>query len=192
MKRYLFTPGPTPVPPRGAGRDGRARRAPPQPRLPTDLRTVPRHGCATSAARSRTSCSSPLRERARSSRRSSNLVSPGEPHLVVSAGSFGERWIAMTKAYGADVDELRYAWGETPDPEDVARAARTSARRRPSGSSSRRRRPASSPTCRRSPPSRRRPARSSSSTRSRASAPCRARPTHGASTSSSPARRRRS
>jgi aspartate aminotransferase-like enzyme len=48
-----------------------------------------------------------------------NLVSPGDPHLVVSAGSFGERWIAMTKAYGADVDELRYAWGETPDPEDV-------------------------------------------------------------------------
>jgi len=48
-----------------------------------------------------------------------NLVSPGDPHLVVSAGSFGERWIAMTKAYGADVDELRYAWGETPDPDDV-------------------------------------------------------------------------
>jgi len=25
----------------------------------------------------------------------------------------------MTAAYGADVDHLRYAWGETPDPEDV-------------------------------------------------------------------------
>ena len=48
-----------------------------------------------------------------------NLVSPGEPHLVVSAGSFGERWKAMTTAYGADVDSLEYAWGETPDPEDV-------------------------------------------------------------------------
>src|SRR5947207_13739673 len=31
-----------------------------------------------------------------------NLVSPGEPHLVVSAGSFGERWVAMTAAFGAD------------------------------------------------------------------------------------------
>jgi len=48
-----------------------------------------------------------------------NLVSPGDRHLVVSAGSFGERWATMTGAYGADVDHLRYAWGETPDPDDV-------------------------------------------------------------------------
>ena len=48
-----------------------------------------------------------------------NLVSPGEPHLVVSAGNFGERWAAMTAGYGADVDHLRYAWGETPDADDV-------------------------------------------------------------------------
>jgi aspartate aminotransferase-like enzyme len=48
-----------------------------------------------------------------------NLVSPGEPHLVVSAGNFGERWAAMVGAYGGDVDQLRYEWGETPDPEDV-------------------------------------------------------------------------
>jgi aspartate aminotransferase-like enzyme len=49
-----------------------------------------------------------------------NLVSPGESHLVVSAGNFGERWAAMTSAFGADVDHLRYAWGETPDAADVA------------------------------------------------------------------------
>jgi len=48
-----------------------------------------------------------------------NLVSRGERHLVVSAGNFGERWAALTNAYGADVDHLQYAWGETPDPEDV-------------------------------------------------------------------------
>ena len=48
-----------------------------------------------------------------------NLVSPGERHLVVSAGSFGERWVAMTTAFGADVDVLRYAWGETPDADDL-------------------------------------------------------------------------
>jgi aspartate aminotransferase-like enzyme len=46
-------------------------------------------------------------------------VSPGESHLVVSAGNFGERWAAMTAGYCADVDHLRYAWGETPDPDDV-------------------------------------------------------------------------
>src|SRR6266498_2565152 len=48
-----------------------------------------------------------------------NLVSPGDPHLVVSAGNFGERWAAMTAAYGADVDHLHYAWGETPEADDV-------------------------------------------------------------------------
>jgi aspartate aminotransferase-like enzyme len=48
-----------------------------------------------------------------------NLVGRGEPHLVVSAGNFGERWAALTTAYGADVDHLQYAWGETPDPDDV-------------------------------------------------------------------------
>ncbi len=48
-----------------------------------------------------------------------NLVSPGERHLVVSAGSFGERWVGMTTAFGADVDVLRYAWGETPDADDL-------------------------------------------------------------------------
>ena len=119
-----------------------------------------------------------------------NLVSPGEPHLVVSAGAFGERWEAMATAFGADVDVLRYAWGETPTPTTCARGC-ASARRRRSGSSSPRRRPASSPTSRRSPPRRRRRALSSSSTRSRASARSRARRTRGDSTSSSPARRRR-
>jgi aspartate aminotransferase-like enzyme len=48
-----------------------------------------------------------------------NLVSPGERHLVVSAGNFGERWAQMTAAYGAQVDHLRYAWGETPEADDV-------------------------------------------------------------------------
>jgi serine---pyruvate transaminase len=48
-----------------------------------------------------------------------NLVSPGEPHLVISAGSFGERWVSMLTAYGADADVLRYAWGETPEPDDL-------------------------------------------------------------------------
>jgi aspartate aminotransferase-like enzyme len=49
----------------------------------------------------------------------SNLVSPGEPHLVVSAGSFGERWAAMVAGFGGEVDPLRYAWGETPDAADI-------------------------------------------------------------------------
>ena len=48
-----------------------------------------------------------------------NLLSPGERVLAVMAGEFGERWAALARAYGADVHELRYAWGETPRAEDV-------------------------------------------------------------------------
>jgi len=48
-----------------------------------------------------------------------NLCSPGEPALVVSAGYFGERWANLAGAYGAEVDHLRYDWGEIPSPDDV-------------------------------------------------------------------------
>ena len=48
-----------------------------------------------------------------------NLLSPGERVLVVTAGEFGDRWCAMAKAFGADVHELRYSWGETPQPDDL-------------------------------------------------------------------------
>jgi aspartate aminotransferase-like enzyme len=57
-----------------------------------------------------------------------NLLSPGSHVLAVAAGEFGERWGALATAYGADVQELRYAWGETPRAEDVrARAEETGA-----------------------------------------------------------------
>jgi aspartate aminotransferase-like enzyme len=49
-----------------------------------------------------------------------NLFSPGDRVLAVTAGEFGDRWIAMARAYGLDVQELRYAWGETPQAADVA------------------------------------------------------------------------
>jgi len=48
-----------------------------------------------------------------------NLLSPGTRILAVAAGEFGERWGALAAAYGADVQELRYDWGETPRPDDV-------------------------------------------------------------------------
>jgi aspartate aminotransferase-like enzyme len=49
-----------------------------------------------------------------------NLCSPGDRVLVVSAGYFGERWGQIAERYGVDVARLRYGWGETPDPADVA------------------------------------------------------------------------
>ena len=49
-----------------------------------------------------------------------NICSPGEPVLVVSAGYFGERWARLARAYGTEVDHLRYAWGEIPSTDDVS------------------------------------------------------------------------
>jgi aspartate aminotransferase-like enzyme len=48
-----------------------------------------------------------------------NLLSPGDRLLVVTAGAFGDRWSAMAATFGADVHELRYSWGETPQPDDL-------------------------------------------------------------------------
>ena len=48
-----------------------------------------------------------------------NLCSPGERVLVVSAGYFGERFGEIARAYGCDVLELRYEWGETPSADDL-------------------------------------------------------------------------
>jgi aspartate aminotransferase-like enzyme len=117
-KRYLFTPGPTPVPPQVLAAMGEPvvhHRSP-------DFRPIYERCLARLREVCRTESDVLLFTASGTGAFESavvNLVSPGEPHLVVSAGSFGERWVAMTSAYGADVDQLRYEWGETPDPEDV-------------------------------------------------------------------------
>jgi aspartate aminotransferase-like enzyme len=49
-----------------------------------------------------------------------NLCSPGSRVVVVSAGSFGERWIAIAERYGCEVSLVDYAWGEVPAPDDLA------------------------------------------------------------------------
>ena len=117
-KRYLFTPGPTPVPPEVLA----ALAEPVIHHRSPDFRPVYerclmrlREVCRTSSdVLLFTSSGTGAFESA-----VANLVSPGDPHLVVSSGNFGERWVALTRAYGAEVDHLRYAWGETPDPDDV-------------------------------------------------------------------------
>ena len=42
----------------------------------------------------------------------SNLVSPGERVLVGTAGKFGERWVALAKAYGAEVEVVEAPYGQ--------------------------------------------------------------------------------
>jgi len=120
QKRYLFTPGPTPVPPQvlaALGEPVLHHRAP-------DFRAVYERTLARLREVHRTDWNVLLFTCSGTGAFESaivNLCSPGERVLAVSAGSFGERWIAMAQGYGCDVQELRYAWGETPSPDDLRR-----------------------------------------------------------------------
>src|SRR5215469_8417918 len=49
----------------------------------------------------------------------SNLTSPGDKVLVVTAGKFGERWEGLAKSYGCEVDAVRAPYGETVTPQQV-------------------------------------------------------------------------
>jgi aspartate aminotransferase-like enzyme len=49
----------------------------------------------------------------------SNLTSPGDKILVLTAGKFGERWTALGKAYGCNVDTVTQRYGQTFSLDDV-------------------------------------------------------------------------
>jgi aspartate aminotransferase-like enzyme len=117
-KRYLMTPGPTPVPPQVLAAMAEAvvhHRAP-------DFKLVYEQ------------CLGRLREVFRTEQDVlmftasgtgalesvvANLCAEGDRVLVVSAGYFGDRWVEICERYGCDVDVLRYAWGESPRADDV-------------------------------------------------------------------------
>jgi aspartate aminotransferase-like enzyme len=120
-KRYLFTPGPTPVPPdvlaataapvlHHRGPDFKALLAETLERLKLVCRTE--HEMILFTASGTGAFESAV----------ANLVSPGDRVLAVSQGEFGERWQQLAAVYGADVTPLAYDWGETPRPEDLAAA----------------------------------------------------------------------
>jgi serine---pyruvate transaminase len=121
QKRYLLTPGPTPVPPEVLAAMGEPvihHRSP-------DFKAV----FAETRARLRqvfrteneilvfTASGTGAFESA-----VANLLSPGEKVLAVSHGNFGTRWQKMAAAFGCDVVELTYDWGAAPRAEDISRA----------------------------------------------------------------------
>ena len=122
-KRYLFTPGPTPVPPEvlaasaepivhHRGADFRHIYASALGRLKdvfrTDSDVLLFTASGTGAMESAVA----------------NLCAPGDRVTVVSHGSFGERWVSICELYGLDVQAVRYEWGEKPDADEVASAVR--------------------------------------------------------------------
>jgi serine---pyruvate transaminase len=117
-KRYLVTPGPTPVPPEvlaataapmihHRGPDFRRTLAHVIERLKLVFRTENEMLTFTSAGTG-------VMESA-----VQNLCSPGDRVLVVSHGYFGERFAAIASAYGCDLVHLRYPWGESPSADEV-------------------------------------------------------------------------
>jgi len=49
----------------------------------------------------------------------SNLTSPGDKVLVLTAGKFGERWTGLAKAFGCNVEVLSAPYGETFSLSDI-------------------------------------------------------------------------
>jgi aspartate aminotransferase-like enzyme len=118
-KRYLLTPGPTPVPPEVLA----ALSQPVVHHRSPDFRPVYDRTLARLKEVFRTDGDVLLFGSAGTGAMESavaNLCSPGERVLVVSAGHFGERWRAIVSSYGTSVETLEYAWGEVPSADDLA------------------------------------------------------------------------
>jgi serine---pyruvate transaminase len=50
-----------------------------------------------------------------------NLVRPGTKALACAAGKFGERWIELCEAYGADLLKYEPGWGQRLDAQEIGR-----------------------------------------------------------------------
>lgn len=118
-KRYLFTPGPTPVPPQVLA----ALSEPVLHHRAPDFRIVYERVLGRLQEVHRTTNDVLLFTCSGTGAFESaivNLCSPGTRVLAVSAGYFGERWATMARTYGCDVHELKLAWGETPTADQLA------------------------------------------------------------------------
>ena len=133
-KRYLFTPGPTPVPPEVLA----ASAEPMVHHRGPDFRDIYARTLSRLKEVYRTESDVLLFTASGTGAMESavaNLTEAGQRVAVVSHGSFGERWVAIGERYGLDVHAIRYEWGESP----------ASRGRRSSSASSPTRRPAWSP-----------------------------------------------
>jgi aspartate aminotransferase-like enzyme len=120
IKQYLMTAGPTPVPPavsqamaapmlyhRAPAFDALYERV--LARLPQVFRTEnPVLAFAASGSGAMESAVA-------------NLVGPGTKALACATGKFGERWIGLCEAYGAELVRHEPGWGVRLDPADIDR-----------------------------------------------------------------------
>jgi aspartate aminotransferase-like enzyme len=119
-KQYLITAGPTPLPPRVSQVMAEPvvyHRAPSGVELYTRvLRRLPAVFRTANDVLLFASSGSGAMESA-----VANLVRPGDPILACGAGKFGERWIELGEAYGADVVRYEPGWGARLEAAEVDR-----------------------------------------------------------------------
>ncbi len=120
VKQYLMTAGPTPLPPRVLSVMAEPvvyHRAPAFDALfARVLDRLPRVFGTSNDVMVFASSGSGAMESA-----VANLVAPGDPILACAAGKFGERWIELGEAHGADVVRYEPEWGARLDPDEVDR-----------------------------------------------------------------------
>src|SRR6266511_2080969 len=120
-KRYLLTPGPTPVPPEVLAELAK----PVIHHRERDYREIYERCLVRLQAVYRTKNDVLMFTTSGTGAFESavaNLTSAGDRQLVLSAGNFGERWAGMAKAFGADLVHARLEWRETPEPDDLRSA----------------------------------------------------------------------
>jgi serine---pyruvate transaminase len=122
VKQYLMTAGPTPVPPavsQAMAAPMLYHRAPAFDALYASvLERLPQVFQTANEVLVFASSGSGAMESA-----VANLVRPGTKALACAAGKFGERWIQLCEAYGADLVRYEPGWGERLDPAEVGRLA---------------------------------------------------------------------
>jgi serine---pyruvate transaminase len=119
-KQYLMTAGPTPVPPavsQAMAAPMLYHRAPAFDELyERVLGRLPAIFQTTNQVLAFASSGTGAMESA-----VANLVRPGDRVLACAAGKFGERWIQLCEAYGADLVRYEPGWGERCDPNEIDR-----------------------------------------------------------------------
>ncbi len=123
VKKYLFTPGPAPVPPEVLLEMAR----------PIIHHRTPEFSAALDQARERLKPLFGTRQEVILLAASgtgameaavTNLLAPGEHAVFVNGGKFGERWGKLLAAHGMVGHEIRVEWGRAVRPEQVEEALR--------------------------------------------------------------------
>ncbi len=121
QKRYLFTPGPTPVPPQVLA----ATAEPIVHHRGVDFREIYERTLERLGLVFRTEAPVLLFSASGTGAMDSavaNMTQPGDRVAVVVAGAFGERWTKICEQYGLEVVRIDYEWGEIPDPDEIGSA----------------------------------------------------------------------